>query len=171
MGGGILPIAKKGNDYYVLLSRESIDIDWKDAGKWSDFGGSKENNETEYETAIREGTEETCGLFGTKDNIKYLIDKHTKYIVKLKNNYSSYLINVNYNPMLPYRFNKNYRNALKNTPKLVYENNGLYEKDKIRWINVNDLKTFSKHSRFWFKPAMIEIYNKFNTENNSKNIF
>ena len=170
MGGGILPIAKKDGNYYVLLSRESVDIDWKDAGKWSDFGGSKEKNETEYETAIREGTEETCGVYGNKINIKNLIDNYTEYVVKL-HNYSTYLVKVNYNPMLPYRFNKIYRNALKNTPKLVYEQNGLYEKDKIRWVNVNDLKLFSKHSRFWFKPVMIEIYNKFNnTENNIRNI-
>ena len=169
MGGGILPIAKKDNCYYVLLSRESVDIDWKDAGKWSDFGGSKENNETEYETAIREGAEETCGLYGNKLNIKNMIDNYTEYIVHL-NKYSTYLVRVKYNPMLPYRFNKIYRNALKNTPKLVYEQNGLYEKDKIRWVNVNDLKSFSKHARFWFKPVMIEIYNKFKTKNNNKNI-
>ena len=169
MGGGILPIAKKGNDYFVLLSRESIDIKWKDAGKWSDFGGSKENNETEYETAIREGTEETCGLYGGKNNIKYLIDNFTEHVIKL-HNYSTYLVKVNYNAMLPYRFNKNYRYAIKNKPNLVYERNGLYEKDKIRWVNVNDLKSFSKHSRFWFKPVMTEIYNKFNTINKNKNI-
>ena len=169
MGGGILPIAKKDNNYYVLLSRESIDIDWKDAGKWSDFGGSKENNETEYETAIREGAEETSGLYGKKYDIKYLIDNFTEDVIKL-HNYSTYLVKVNYNPMIPYRFNKNYRNALKNTPNLIYEQNGLYEKDKIRWVNVNDLKSFSKHSRFWFKPIMMQIYNKFNTKNNNRNI-
>lgn len=170
MGGGILPIAKKDNEYFVLLSRESVDINWKDAGKWSDFGGSKEKNETEYETAIREGAEETCGLFGTQQNIKYLIDNFTQDVIKL-NKYSTYLIKVNYNSMIPYRFNKNYRNALKKTPKLVYENNGLYEKDKVRWVSVNDLKSFSKYSRYWFKPVLMQIYNKFNTLNNNKNIF
>lgn len=169
MGGGILPIAKKDNDYYVLLSRESVDIDWKDAGKWSDFGGSKENNETEYETAIREGAEETSGLYGNEINIKNMIDNYTEYIVHL-NKYSTYLVRVKYIEMLPYRFNKIYRNALKNTPKLVYEQNGLYEKDKIRWVNVNDLKSFSKHARNWFKPVLIEIYKNFNTETNNRNI-
>lgn len=162
MGGGILPIAKKDDGFYVLLSRESVDINWKDAGKWSDFGGSKENNETEYETAIREGTEETCGLYGTTLDIKNLIDNFTEYIVRLTN-YSTYVVRVKYNSMLPYHFNKTYRNALKNRPKLVYEHNGLYEKDKIRWVNVNDLKSWSKHARFWFKPVLNEIYNKFNT--------
>lgn len=169
MGGGILPIAKKNNEYYVLLSRESVDIDWKDAGKWSDFGGSKENNETEYETAIREGTEETSGLYGTKLDIKNLIDNCTEHIISI-NNYSSYLVRVKYNPMLPYRFNKIYREALKKTPNLVYEQNGMYEKDKIRWINVNELKSFSKHARFWFKPFMMQIYNKFKNKTNNKNI-
>jgi len=169
MGGGILPIARNNGEYYVLLARESVDNDWKDAGKWSDFGGSKEKNETEYETAIREGAEETSGLYGTKNKIKYLVDNYTEYVVNL-HNYSTYLIRVNYNSMLPYRFNKKYREAIRKTPELVYKQNGLYEKDKIRWVSVNDLKTFSKYARLWFKPVLFEIYCKFNTLNNNKNI-
>lgn len=167
MGGGILPIAQKDNDYYVLLSRESVDLNWRDSGKWSDFGGSKENNETEYETAIREGAEETCGIYGDRDNIKFMIDNYTKDIIKL-HNYSTYLIHVQYNAMLPYRFNKIYRDALKKTPNLIQEHNGLYEKDKLRWVAVNELKQFSKYSRFWFKPVLDKIYKKFNTKNNNK---
>jgi len=170
MGGGILPIAKKNGNYYVLLARETVDLNWKDAGKWSDFGGSKENNETEYETAIREGAEETSGVYGKEKNIKYLIDNYTEYVVNL-HNYSTYLIRVNYNSLLPYQFNQKYREALKKTPEIVYEHNGLYEKDKIRWVDVNNLKIFSEYSRFWFKPVMIEIYNKFNTLNNNKKNF
>ena len=162
MGGGILPIAKKNDEYYVLLARESVDVKWRDSGKWSDFGGSKENNETEYQTAIREGTEETCGLYGGTNNIKYMIDNNTIDIIKL-HNYSTYLIEVKYNSMIPYRFNKIYRNALKNKPNLVYERNGLYEKDKIRWVSVNELNSFLKHSRFWFKPILKKVYNKFHT--------
>ena len=163
MGGGILPIAKKDNKFYVLLGRESVDVKWSDSGKWSDFGGSKENNETEYETAIREGAEETCGLYGGIKNIKYIIDNYCLDVISLKN-YSTFLVHVKYNSMFPYKFNKTYRAALKNTPELVHNDNGLYEKDKIRWICVDDLKTFSKHLRFWFRPVITQIYNKYRTK-------
>ena len=163
MGGGILPIAIKDNKYYVLLGRESMDMQWRDSGKWSDFGGSKENKETEYETAIREGAEETCGIYGDKKNIKYIIDNYCYDVMKLKN-YSTFLVHVNYNSMLPYKFNKTYRDALKRTPQLVYDDNGLYEKDKIRWVCVDDLNTFLKHSRFWFRPVITQIYNKYRTK-------
>ena len=169
MGGGILPIAKNDGFYYVLLSRESLDIKWKESGKWSDFGGSKEGNETEYETAIREGTEETSGIYGKAKNIKYMIDTNTLCVIKVYN-YSTYLISVNYNPMISYRFSKIYNKALRYTPELVLNtSNGLYEKDKIRWVKVDDLNTFSTHSRFWFKPIMMQIYNRFNSKN--KNSF
>ena len=151
MGGGILPIAQKNGVYYVLLSRESVDVKWKDSGKWSDFGGSKEGNESEYDTALREGTEESCGLFGNKKNIEYLIKKKCLDVIKI-NSYSTYLVEVPYNSMLPYRFNKKYREAIRNTPELVNNpKNGLFEKDKVRWVQVDDLLKFLKHTRFWFK--------------------
>ena len=53
MGGGILPIAFYKGHPYFLFSREGM-IQAEDPGKWSDFGGSKEKNETPKMTAIRD---------------------------------------------------------------------------------------------------------------------
>jgi len=45
MGGGILPVSIHKGKLYFLFSREYINSK-KDGGLWSDFGGSKEKNET-----------------------------------------------------------------------------------------------------------------------------
>lgn len=158
MGGGILPISQKNGRYYVLLSRESIDVKWKDSGKWSDFGGSREGNESEYDTALREGTEESCGIIGSKKNIEYLVKNKCLNIIHI-NHYSTYLVEIPYNSMLPYKFNKTYRLALKNTPDVVLSNNGLFEKDKVRWVPVDELLQFRNYTRFWFKPIVTKVYN------------
>ena len=57
MGAGILPICVKSSSISVLLGQERFD------SKWSDFGGKQEKNETKYETAVREGYEESNGFF------------------------------------------------------------------------------------------------------------
>ena len=161
MGGGILPIAKSEGKYYVLLSRETVDNKWKDAGKWSDFGGSREGNETHYATAIREGTEESAGLFGTKNDITNMINNHCIDKITIQY-YSTYLVEIPYNTMLPYRFNKNYRFHLKKNPNLIYNStNGLFEKDKLRWVCVNELPSFKKHIRVWYRPIIDKIYHKY----------
>ena len=76
MGAGILPIAKHANKLYFLLALEVSDK------KWSDFGGKSNKNESIYETAIREGYEETNGFFGNKREFKKLVDNN--YVLKKK---------------------------------------------------------------------------------------
>ena len=68
MGAGVLFFAVFNHQTYFLLGKE------KSCNKWSDFGGSIEKGETLKETAIREGFEETGGLFGNMKDIEYLID-------------------------------------------------------------------------------------------------
>ena len=47
MGGGILPVAKHNGTYYLLFSRERLIHNRdRDRGKWSDFGGGTEKNES-----------------------------------------------------------------------------------------------------------------------------
>ena len=43
---GILPLAYYNDKIYFLLGRETVDVDHKAKGKWSDFGGSIEKGET-----------------------------------------------------------------------------------------------------------------------------
>ena len=123
MGGGILPIAYHKDNIYFLFSRESF-INKLHFGLWSDFGGSKENYESHYQTAIREGAEESNGILGNEKNIKFLIKHHC--IGKINDRgYSVYLIQVKYDAAIVKNFSDHFNKILKNYPTLVTDNNGL----------------------------------------------
>jgi len=158
---GILPVAYHNEKTYFLFSRESIDVTWKDKGKWSDFGGSREKGESLKTTAIRECVEESDGIFGKEKDIKYLIEKSLikKFCV---NHYTTYVIQVPYEPDLPKSFRKEYLEVLKKRRDLVIARNGLYEKDMLRWIELKNLKKFIPKMRPWYKAIARVILKHFN---------
>lgn len=160
MGGGILPIAKHNGKIYLLFSRErKIFSKDKDRGKWSDFGGSKEKNESQYQTAIREAVEESAGLLGNNKELKASLKNNTLGIIKNKQ-YSIWLIKVNYDKNLPNIFHNHFIDGIKNHTSLVKAKNGLYEKDKLAWFNVNYLHQKKHLFRSFYKkyiPQIIKI--------------
>lgn len=162
MGGGILPIARHNGEIYFLFSRERIIYNSdKEKGLWSDFGGSKEGNETQYQTAVREGFEESSGLLGDKKHIRYLIKNHLVGKVRDKK-YCIWLVEVEYNPNIIDNFHKHFQYILKTNPKIVKKHNGLYEKDKIKWIKLSSLKRYKKQFRPWYfkeyVPKIIDLF-------------
>ena len=60
MGAGILPLSVFRSSVFILLGQE------RHNNLWSDFGGTSLKGETIYQTAIREGYEETNGFLGEK---------------------------------------------------------------------------------------------------------
>lgn len=152
---GILPMAIKDKKIYFLFSRETLDNVFRDSGKWSDFGGGMEKGEKLEDVAIREGWEETSGILGNKQKITELVEKKT--IQKITNGtYTTFIVMIDYDKKLPPIFDKNYKKVKKNKPKLIQEHNGLYEKDKIKWIEVDNLY---KHKKI-FRPFYLSIVNK-----------
>ena len=155
MGAGILPVAFYNDSFYFLFSRE-YQIKNKKKVDWRDFGGTTENNETNKQTAIREGWEESDGFLGTQKDIKELIENKTFYKLKTKN-YFIYIVNIPYDKTLPPRFKKKFNKIAKSNPKKLAKN-GFYEKDKLKWIK---LENFPKHmDKFqpWYKKIVKEIY-------------
>tara|TARA_B100000795_G_scaffold268224_2_gene254772 strand:+ start:1395 stop:1886 length:492 start_codon:yes stop_codon:yes gene_type:complete len=158
---GILPITFHKKKIFFLLARESKDATWKGAGKWSDFGGGREKNETLKETAIREGFEETMGVFGTIKEIRHLM-KHNLTKKFTVNNYTTFVIEVPYTKELPKIFRKDYLHTFKNNKKLVTDHNGLYEKDMLKWVELKNVKEMYPKLRTWYKPMLSKIYEHFN---------
>ena len=159
MGAGILPIAFFKGRIYFLFGREYIQATepdgslFKDAGKWSDFGGAKENKETYKETAIREGYEETGGFIGSKKKIKELINNSIHSVTK--GGYKSYIVILKYDKDLPKKFRKKFLSIKNNHPELVCKN-GLYEKDMIKWFSYQDIKNSPKGMfRYWYYNHII----------------
>ncbi len=155
MGGGILPVAIVKGKLYFLFSRE-----WNkskdDPGKWSDFGGSREKNETYKQTAIREGYEESSGFLGSKKNIKSLVEN--KLITSITfNGYTTYIVLIKYDKTLPNRFRKKFIDTLKSKPELVKQHNGLYEKDMAKWYSYDDMKKKFTSFRPWYRNIVKQI--------------
>lgn len=160
MGGGILPVAIKNNKLYFLFSREAkiINYIYKDAGKWSDFGGSNENNENRFQTAVREGWEESNGFLGDKKHIEYLIKNNTLKKITI-NKYTTYVILIDYDDTLPKRFRDNFLKKLENDKKYVLEENGYFEKDMLKWIRADKLKSYVNKKTF-FRRFYHKVVNK-----------
>ena len=158
---GILTVAYHNKKVYFLLSRETVDVKFKDSGKWSDFGGKREKGEDLKTTAIREGFEESDGIFGNQKDIEYLINN--SLIKKLRvNHYTTHIIQVPYVKDLPQVFRKNYLNVLKTNKKKVLESNGLYEKDMLRWVELKNLRNFIPKMRNWYKAVIKVVIKEFN---------
>ena len=159
MGAGVLPIAFYKGNIYFLFSREYINST-DDGGLWSDFGGSKDKNESHKETAIRECCEEADSILGTKKNIENLVNNTIKTITL--NGYRTHIVIINYDTTLPKIFRKRFLSVKKNKPHLVTNNNGLYEKDMIKWMSYREIKN-NKNVIFrpWYKKFINEILKLF----------
>ena len=49
----------------------------------------------------------------------------------------------------------------KNNPKLVKAHNGLYEKDRVKWIPLRDLKRKRHTFRRWYRYMVDQIIKEF----------
>ena len=161
MGGGVLPVAYHNGNIYFLFSRERLVHNKdKDRGLWSDFGGSTEKGETQFQTAVREAAEESSGILGTRANIRQLIKKHLAAKIKDKQ-YSVWVVEVKYDQSAPDVFHEHFKTALRKTPNIVKARNGLFEKDKLRWIKLRDLRRNSHLIRPWYRrfiPKLIRLF-------------
>jgi 8-oxo-dGTP pyrophosphatase MutT (NUDIX family) len=66
--GSILPVCIHKNQLYFLFGKENKFED--SSPGWADFGGGCEPNETPYQTAMREGSEELTGFLGSPSDLK-----------------------------------------------------------------------------------------------------
>ena len=159
MGAGILPVAFFEKNIYFLFSRENMHrnrtVDWRD------FGGTPNHNETPRQTAIREGWEETMGFFGNKSAISKLIKEKTKYVSKKRDKYCLYVVEVKMDKTLPKRFREHYLKMYKKDKSKIAKN-GLYEKDKLRWIKLENLKRNKHLFKSWYYPIVLDIFEYFN---------
>ena len=151
MGAGILPIAKYKNTVLFLLGREHYDK------KWSDFGGKRMNNESNFELAIREGYEELNGFLGSKNQLKNLVKNNLVVeIEKMDKSYHTYLFTIPYERNLPMYFNNLHKFIETNLP-LSIDKNGLFEKSQIKWFTLKELQSDKYVFRSFYKEIVEEI--------------
>ncbi|MAH19870.1 MAG: hypothetical protein CMB96_00225 [Flavobacteriaceae bacterium] len=149
MGAGILPVCFKSGVMLLLLGKEGYEK------KWSDFGGGKEKKERPIATAIREGCEELNGMLGCEKDMRNLIKNHLYDKIEYEG-YTTYLVEVPYDPLLPYYFNNNYKLMKERFPHLI-EKNGMFEKCEIKWFTMNQFKRNRKNMRPFYKKVADKI--------------
>ena len=155
---GIAFMSRFQNNIYFLFGRENKYA--KTKFQYSDFGGHSEKGETLKETAYREAYEETSGILGNIGYYKYLIDNKlikTYTIPKKYGGYRTYLVEIDYDKKLPIYFNNSFRFVNSNTTELVKAYNGLYEKDKMKWFSINELKKEQKIFRIHYRNIIKQI--------------
>ena len=156
MGGGLLPVAMKENKLMFLFGEERKRPN-ESARGWADFGGGPEKNETNIETAAREGSEELCGFLGTPSKVRELL-RGKKVVLKPKDiKYTSFLIPINYSDDIVKYFNNQVAFLNKYLPSNVINKSVIYEKERIKWFSIGDLKKERSKFRNFYRNMIDEI--------------
>jgi 8-oxo-dGTP pyrophosphatase MutT (NUDIX family) len=150
MGAGILPVAiGPDNQLYFLFGQEH---DTKD---WSDFGGGSQGNETPQLTAVREGYEELGGFLGSLTDMQNLIRDHL--ITKLQSEtYTTFLVLVPYDHMLPFYFNENHKFICAKLKNLI-GTKGMFEKCSIHWFSAAEMKKKRNKFRPYYRSDVLPL--------------
>lgn len=150
MGAGILPVTIFKGSILFLLGREQNNY-------WCDFGGSSNNYESIYDTAIREGYEELDGFLGNKNQLDKLVTNNlvSQYYT---NRYTTYMFYVKPQVLcsIPYFFN-NHRSFLENEIVLNYKNQGLFEKKEIKLFSKKDLLLNYQEIRPFYRDIVSQL--------------
>ena len=162
-GGGVILYSIHNNKIYLLLGRESNFSKWKFGNHYSEFGGQCNKNEKPMHCILREFYEETQGMFGNIKINKNIIIEETIQIEKSKQqnktNILYLLCKIPYDNKICDYYNNIFNYYVKMVGKkniIQYLNKGYFEKNKIKYFQLNTLMNYKKIMR----PHFIRIYNK-----------
>ena len=163
MGAGILPTTIHNNKLYFLFGKENKYE--TSAPGYSDFGGGADNNESPFETAIREGGEELTGFLGSSKDISKLLKKHGTYNIDYSSNnvhslYRTHIFPIKYDPMLAIYYNNNQQFIQAHLDPSVIKKTKIFEKAEIRWVCVDDILKMRPKFRSYFQHIVDIIYDE-----------
>jgi 8-oxo-dGTP pyrophosphatase MutT (NUDIX family) len=149
VGGGVLPVTVHNGNLFFLFGEECEEY------KWIDFGGGAKPGETLMQTVTRECCEELDGFLGSPNEIKKLIQANLLLKLNLET-YTSFLIYLPYDPMMPVYFNNHHKFIKTYTPQLLCKN-GMFEKRQIKWMSVEEM--FKKRAQFrhYYRPMLDQL--------------
>ena len=163
MGAGILPTTIYKNKLYFLFGKENKYE--SSAPGYSDFGGGTDNNESLFETAVREGGEELTGFLGSSQDVRKLLKKHGTYNIDYLHNsehslYRTHIFPLKYDPMLVIYYNNNQQFLQTHLDPSVIKKSKIFEKAEIRWVCVDDILQMRPQFRFWYHNIVNMILNQ-----------
>ena len=154
-GSGILPISIHNNKLYFLLGKENK---YCDSPGFCPFSGSSDNNETFFQTALREGTEELTGFLGSQSEMEKKMKKGT-YNIDFDKGFRLFLLPIEYDEKLPLYYNNNQRFLQKHLNPNVIKKTKIFEKAEIKWVCIDDFLKMRPQFRKYFKQNSLIIYN------------
>ena len=162
MGAGILPTCIHKNKLYFLFGKEH---EYCDTPGWSDFGGGTDNNESYFETAVREAGEELTGFLGSSQDVRKLLNKHGTYNIDYSSNdghsvYRAHIFPLKYDPMLAIYYNNNQQFIQTHLDPNVIKNSKIFEKAEIRWVCVDDILKMRPQFRNYFQNIIDIIHDE-----------
>jgi hypothetical protein len=164
MGAGILPTTIHNNKLYFLFGKENKYED--SAPGFSDFGGGNDNNESHFETAIREAGEELTGFLGSDNDVRKLLKKYGTYNIDYKTEghklYRMHIFPLTYDPLLVMYYNNNQKFLQKNLPEEIFKTTKIFEKEEIKWVCVDDIIKMRPKFRSYFQNIVDMMYNQKN---------
>ncbi len=156
MGAGILPTTIKNGKLCFLFGKENKYE--KSAPGFSDFGGGGEGNETQLETAIREGGEELTGFLGTDEQLRKMLSSSGTYTIDIQNGkYRTHIFYMRYDPYLEKYYNNNQKFIQKRLEANVIKTSKIFEKAEIKWVCIDDLDKMRPKFRHFFTPVIDKI--------------
>jgi 8-oxo-dGTP pyrophosphatase MutT (NUDIX family) len=164
VAGSILPVSIYNNKLYFLFGKENP---LEDSAKgWSDFGGGVENDETPFQTAVREGGEELTGFLGDGEQIKKLIKKNGGFYKLINKTYHVHMFFLEYDENLPKYYNQNHRFLWNRMNHKLLSDTKLFEKIEIEWFSIDEIKNRKKEFRNFYQEIVDDILS--NIENIEK---
>jgi 8-oxo-dGTP pyrophosphatase MutT (NUDIX family) len=155
VAGSILPVTIHKNKLYFLFGKENS---MEDSAKgFSDFGGGLEGNETPYQTALREGSEELTGFLGNSKELEKRIKQGGGVYKISHNDYHVHMFFLPYDENLPKYYNDNHRFLWDKMNNKTLNDSKLFEKIEICWFSLNDMKQRLNEFRGFYQ----EIVEKF----------
>jgi len=149
VAGAILPVCMHKGKLHFLFGLEN---EKDDSPGWADFGGGCESKETPYQTALREGYEETSGFLKPKELVKHGVFKI------VNGTYHLFIVKYEYDESIVKYFNRMHEFVKKNKPELL--KTVLFEKQKIEWFSINDMIRRKKEFRTFYQEIVDTLINK-----------
>lgn len=137
VAGSILPVCIHRGELLFLFGKENP-LD--DTPGWSCFGGGKKGDESPFDTACRESSEELTFFLGNKHDIRAMIKRAGGYYPITCNDYHIHVVLMEYNPFLVEYYNNNHVNLWKKMDQSYLKKTELFEKIEMKWFSPTEIK-------------------------------
>jgi len=157
VAASLLPISIYKNKLYFLFGKENT---MEDSAKgWSDFGGKVEKNESVYEGALREGSEEMTGFLGDANDLKKIIKENGGTLKMELNKYHVHFFYLPYDKNMTKYYNNNHKFLWDRMDNNVLNKTRLFEKIEIKWFSENEMMEEISEFREFYQE-FVKMFNE-----------